>query len=541
MAPPKPAELETNVLYRDDNLNRLRLLPDESVDLVYLDPPFFSNRSYEVIWGDEAEVRSFEDRWKGGINVYIAWMEDRIIELHRVLKETGSLYLHCDWHASHYLKVMLDGVFGASNFANEIVWRRTGAHNKSGRFGPVHDTILFYRKSREATWTNPRRPYMRGHVEQYFVQDEKGWRTNYYGNVLTGSGRRGGDSGKPWRGINPSAKGRHWAIPAALLEEVGEDMSELSQHQKLDRLYELGYVTIEPGAAWPSYEHYVTPVDGTSVPDIWAFQPYTGGTVFGTEAGIDEDVRWLSPRDQERLGYPTQKPEGLLTRIVAASSQPGQVVLDPFCGCGTTLAVAERLKRRWIGIDISVTAMGIIERRILKERGNPVRVVGMPATEAELAGLKPFEFQNWVIQSLQGQHSTRKSGDMGIDGYTFFSRDPIQVKRSTAVGRPVVDSFETAIEREGKDRGCIVAFSFTRGAHDEVVRVRRAKGMHIQLITVRDILIARGELRVPQLDEILPKPKSTSFLDLPLPPSRKKSQRPTLARLIKSDREPSLV
>jgi len=173
-------------------------LPDKSVDLIYLDPPFFSNRNYEVIWGDEAEVRSFEDRWDGGIQHYINWMNDRMVELHRILKDTGSLYLHCDWHASHYLKVMLDGIFGPANFANEIVWRRTGAHNKSGRYGPIHDTILFYKKGPNATWTNPRRPYMRGHVEDYFVEVEDGWRTNYYGNVLTGSGRRGGESGTQW-------------------------------------------------------------------------------------------------------------------------------------------------------------------------------------------------------------------------------------------------------------------------------------------------------------------------------------------------------
>ncbi|HEX5309799.1 MAG TPA: DNA methyltransferase [Solirubrobacteraceae bacterium] len=533
-----PKKIETGVLYRDDNLSRLRLLPDKSVDLIYLDPPFFSNRNYEVIWGDEAEVRSFEDRWDGGIQHYINWMNDRMIELHRVLKDTGSLYLHCDWHASHYLKVMLDGIFGSANFVNEIVWRRTGAHNKSGRYGPIHDTILFYKKGPNATWTNPRRPYMRGHVEDYFVEAEDGWRTNYYGNVLTGSGRRGGESGAPWRGIDPSAKGRHWAIPRALLEEIGEDADNLTQHQKLDLLYERGYITIDPGATWPMYEHYITPTDGTSIPDIWGFQPYTSGTVFGTDAGIDEDVRWLSPRDQERLGYPTQKPEGLLTRIINASSAPGQVVLDPFCGCGTTLAVAERLKRRWVGIDISVTAMGIIERRILKERQEKPVVIGMPTTEKELSELRPFEFQNWVIQSLQGHHATRRTGDMGIDGYTFFNRDPIQVKRSEHVGRPVLDAFQTAIEREEKTRGCVVAFSFTRGAHEEAARARAKKGIVIELLTVREILRARSDLRMPDIDELFPKrSNATSFLDLPLPAARKKSQRPSASRLIKSARE----
>ncbi len=531
-------DINTSVVYCDDNLERLRALPSESVDLVYLDPPFFSNRNYEVIWGDEAEVRSFEDRWEGGIQVYINWMQERMEELHRVLKDTGSLYLHCDWHAAHYLKVMLDRIFDSSNFINEIIWRRTGAHNKRGRYGPIHDTILFYRKGPEATWTHPRRPYMRGHVEEYFVEDETGWRTNYYGNVLTGSGRRNGESGESWRGINPSDKGRHWAIPGALLEEVEEDFTGLSQHQKLDRLYELGYITIEPGAAWPMYEHYITPEDGTSVPDIWAFQPYTRGSVFGRETGIDEDVRWLSPRDQERLGYPTQKPEGLLSRIIEASSLPGQVVLDPFCGCGTTLTVADRLKRRWIGIDISVTAVGIIERRLLKDGSEKPQVVGMPTTEQELAALKPFEFENWVIQSLQGHHAKRRTGDMGIDGYTFFNRDPIQVKRSERIGRPVLDAFETAIEREGKTRGCIVAFSFTRGAREEAARVRAQKGVSIELLTVKEILRARGEMRIPDIDEIFGQmvPEDITFLGLPLPTARKKSQRPTASRLVKSAR-----
>ena len=187
--------LETGVLYCEDNLRQLAQFPAECVDLIYLDPPFFSNRSYEVIWGDEAEVRSFEDRWAGGVQVYIDWMRDRARALHRVLRNTGSLYLHCDPHASHYLKVMLDEIFGAQNFRNEIVWRRTGAHGKTRRFSPIHDTILFYTKSNDYVWNPVMRPYMRGHVRDNFVEDNNGWCTNYYGNVLTGSGKRGGLSG----------------------------------------------------------------------------------------------------------------------------------------------------------------------------------------------------------------------------------------------------------------------------------------------------------------------------------------------------------
>ncbi|MGW7075973.1 DNA methyltransferase [Streptomyces sp. NPDC054866] len=527
----KTVPADTGVLYCEDNLRQLTQIPDESIDLIYLDPPFFSNRNYEVIWGDEAEVRSFEDRWDGGMQVYITWMRDRVRALHRVLRPTGSLYLHCDPHASHYLKVMADELFGEGNFRNEIIWRRTGAHGKSRRFAPIHDVILFYTKSGDYVWNRPKRPYMLGHVKEYFAKDAQGWRTNYYGNVLTGSGRRGGLSGQPWRGIDPTAKGRHWAIPRALLDEIDEDLSQLNQHEKLDRLYELGLIRIEPGAAWPIYQHYITPEDGTPAPDIWAYQPYSEGTVFGTQDGIDADVRWLSTRDRERLGYPTQKPEDLLRRIIAASSNPGQVVLDPFCGCGTTVSVAEQLNREWIGIDISPTAVNIMANRLRKvSRGQCApKIIGLPITEEDLKKLKPFEFQNWVIQKLWGTHAPRKSGDMGIDGYSFMVNDPIQVKQSERVGRNVVDNFETAMDRAGKDRGYIVAFSFTKGAKEEVARVRWHRRLDIQLVTVRELLEPDTERWSPFT------PQVASVTELPLPQSRPRSARPTAAELIRSD------
>ena len=496
-----PTPIQPGVLYCDDNLKRLPRLPGDSVDLDYLDPPFFSNRFYEVVWGDEAEVRSFEDRWAGGMQHYIGWMEERLAELHRVLKPTGSLYLHCDPHASHYLKVMVDGLFGMANFRNEIVWRRTGTHGKVRRFGPIHDVILFYSKSDTYTWNRPKKRYMRGHVESYFVEDENGWRTNYYGNVLTGSGIRGGESGKPWRGVDPTAKGRHWAIPGDLLDEIDEDVSALGQHERLDLLYELGYIKIIEGQAWPVYEHYVQPEDGTPAPDVWAYQPYTEGTVFGTEDGIDADVRWLSPRDVERLGYPTQKPEALLERIISASSHPGDVVLDPFCGCGTTVAAAERLQRQWIGIDISATAMEIMRRRLWNQSRCVPSIVNMPDTIEELKQLKPFEFQNWIVNAVNGYQAARRVHDMGIDGYWWFTRDPVQVKQSERVGRETIDKFETAIRRSGHNTGYVIAFNFTRGAAEEVARVHRAEGLNIVLIKVAEVLLRarRGGPRVEGL------------------------------------------
>ena len=313
-----------NALYYGDNLRVLQeYIPDESVDLVYLDPPFNSNASYNVLFkertGEEspAQIRAFTDTWqwtqetegayedeiirnphvpspvkdmitafrqfvgRNAMMAYLVMMAPRLVELHRVLKATGSLYLHCDPTASHYLKLLLDAVFGKENFRNEIIWRRTGTHNKVQRFAPIHDTLLFYSKTANYRWNNIKRPYMKGHVNDYFVEDDVGWRTNYYGNVLTGSGTRNGESGKPWRGFDPTAKGRHWAIPRRIVAEINEDLSGLTQHQKLDRLLELEYIKIRQDQAWPVYEHYVTPEDGQPAPDIWAYQPYTDGLVFG--------------------------------------------------------------------------------------------------------------------------------------------------------------------------------------------------------------------------------------------------------------------
>jgi DNA modification methylase len=459
-------------------------------------------------------------------------MRHRALELYRLLKATGSLYLHCDPHASHYLKVMLDEIFGTANFRTEIIWRRTGAHGKARRFSPIHDTILYYVKTDAAPWNTVKRPYMRRHVEQYFVEDDEGLRTNYYGNVLTGSGRRGGESGLPWRGYGPTAKDRHWAIPGALVEDSGEDMTGLGQHQKLDRLADLGYITFEPGAAWPQYQHYVAPEDGTPAPDLWAYQPYTEGTVIGTEDGVDADVRWLSTRDRERLGYPTQKPEALLERIIRASSNPEGVVLDPFCGCGTTVAVAEKLGRKWIGIDISPTAVNLMYRRVMKQTNGRVKpdTEGLPTSEDGLRALKPFEFQNWVIQRFYGTASPRKSGDMGIDGFSFMVHDPIQVKQSDRVGRNVVDNFETAMKRNGSAKGYIVAFSFTKGAREEVARARWSDKLEIHLVKVTDLL----EPQQPATGPIWPQPATVA--EIPRTPPRLPKNNPTAGDLVASER-----
>lgn len=382
--------LETGVIYCGDNLKRLSEFPTDSVDLIYLDPPFFSNRQYEVIWGDEAELRSFEDRWSGGIEVYIDWMRERMFEVRRVLKETGSVYLHCDWHASHYLKVMMDEVFGADAFRNEVIWAYRGGGVSKRWWARKHDVLLFYTKGK--TWTfNPQyTPYSESTMEV--------------------------------------AKG-------------GKRVNKTS-------------IDLERGG---------------HMPDWWT------------------DINALQTWSPERLGYPTQKPVALLERIIKTSSNPGDVVLDPFCGCGTTLHAAQNLGREWIGIDISPTACGVMQRQLARI-GQTVKIIGLPVTVDDLRALKPFEFQNWVIGRINGTHSPRKSGDMGIDGHTFFTHDPVQVKQSEGIGRNVVDNFETAINRDRRKKGYIVALSFGRGAKEEVARAKAHEGLDIELIEVQALL-----------------------------------------------------
>jgi DNA modification methylase len=433
--------MDTGVLYCDDNLERLASFPSDSVDLVYLDPPFFSNKNYEVIWGDEAEVRSFEDRWEGGIQHYIGWMKPRISELLRVLKPTGTLYLHCDPHANHHLRVMLDDVFGSKRFLNEIIWHyQTSGGAPKKTLIRNHDTIFRYGKgqAKDVKWDAPR---------------------------------------EPW----PEATLKKW------------------QRDEDGRIYHIHNDT--------GKRYYIDP-RGKLMDDVW-------------------DIT-LAARSRERLGWPTQKPEALLERIITASTDVGDVVLDPFCGCGTTVAVAERIGRKWIGIDISPTAIEVMRRRFWTQTKEWPAVVNTPNTEDALRQLKPFEFQNWIVNAINGKHSTKKTGDMGVDGYWWFTNEPIQVKQSESIGRPVIDNFVAALLREEADSGYVIAFSFTRGAREEVARLK-AKGLTIRLLSVKEVLIAVRRDGAPK--NFGPQPDAGV---VPLPAMRKAGELPTAGQLIAS-------
>lgn len=558
-------------LYFGDNAVVMKKHVDAgTIDLVYLDPPFNSAADYNLLFKedglspDEAQMHAFKDTWiwdtsaaeayhdiqdldndrlvelinalktafgQTPMMAYLVQMAVRLAMIHKKLKVTGSLYLHCDPKASHYLKMILDTIFGPTMFRSEIIWRRTGAHNKAQRWAPVHDIILFYTKSDSYTWNKPKQPYMTGHVQEHFKPDGNGgWRTNYYGNVLTGSGIRTGLSGKPWKGIDPTPKGRHWAIPGEIWREVGVDPEGMDQHEKLDLLFSMGFIKIESGAAWPIYEMAVRPGQGPAMSDIWAFQPYTNGTVFGSKAGIDEDVRWLGTRDQERLGYPTQKPLGLLKRIIATSSNKGDVVMDPFCGCGTTIEAAETLGRQWTGIDISPFAIQLIRRRRIEGAfpylklnidyqidGFPTSMTGAKA----LAAQDKKSFEVWAVSVIDGLPNSKKGADGGIDGKLKFKPDGVIAKHaiiSVKGGILKADDIRSLIAVADREKTSSLGFGVLVCLNPPTAKMRAdatgagvielsgAKYQKVQFLTVEEILAGKKpRLPFPELPDIFKK------------------------------------
>ena len=397
-------EFKPNTIYCGDNIMVMEQFPDECVDLVYIDPPFFSNKTYAVIWKDGSEMRSFEDRWKGGIDVYIEWMRTRIEHLHRMLKPTGSFYLHCDYHAGHYLKVMCDGIFGYNNFRNEISWYYPNRWtNISSSFQRVHDIILFYTKTSENTFNILYKPLKKSSIKRYDKVDKDGRR---YGNHIKNGKRR---------------------------------------------------------------VIYLDESKGVAFGDVWK-------------------INLLGSTTKERLGYPTQKPEELLDRIIKASSNKGDIVFDAFCGCGTTLAVAVKLDRQFVGIDVSPTACRLVAKRILYKSAE---IKGMPHTMAELHKLPPFEFQNWICRKMGGKSNPKKTVDGGIDGWIPISEYggnvPIEIKQHN-IGRPDVDKFITVLRRHKKKAGYMVGFHVTKGAYEAGAEAKTADGLNIIFKTVEELL-----------------------------------------------------
>lgn len=481
----KPSRLvDTRVVYCGDNLEQLKRLPDGCIDLVYIDPPFNSNQDYEVFWGETKERRSFRDR-HASTQAYIDYMRPRCVELARVLKKTGSFYYHCDWHASHYVKVMLDQLFGENLFRSEIIWKRTSAHaNVVKSFAAVKDSIFYYSKADEFTWHPQYVSYDEEYINTFFDQvDERGRR--YARRDLTASMQRA-SSGQlyEWKGIRPPAS-RCWAM-------AKEKMDELDARNKIHWPKKVG--------GMPRLKLYPEDLPGVPLSDVWI------------------DIPPLHNLAGERLGYPTQKPLALLERIIKASSNPNDIVMDAFCGCGTALVAAENLGRQWIGIDISPTACRVMAKRLrdvchiredekLWRNGRGFVVRDLPWTEEKLRAIPPFEFENWAVIALGGMPNKAKVGDMGIDGRIYlaaampekkgeaagelgFMDDwyPVQVKQKDRVGRQDIDAFEAAMMRAKRKKGFFVAFDYTKDALAECQAFFVREHRIITPLTVKEIL-----------------------------------------------------
>jgi len=489
------ALVDTRVIYCGDNLEQLKKLPDACVDLVYIDPPFNSNRNYEVFWGETKEKRSFEDRHES-TRAYVDFMRPRCIELARVLKKTGSFYYHCDWHASHYVKVMLDSIFGESNFRNEIVWKRASAHSDATlQFPVITESIFFYQGSASAHFTPQFTAHDPDYVKTFYRHDDNDGRGIYQlDNMAAPAG--GGmsairkDTGKPngwymWKGFEPPEKG--WRYSPETMAKLDAEGRVWYPSDKSKR---------------PRLKRYLSEQKGQIVPNLW------------------DDIMALGAAATEALGYPTQKPLALLERIIKASSNENDVVLDAFCGCGTALVAAQLLKRQWIGIDVSPTACRVMAKRLKDKnvcglpesetlwgisRGFIVR--DLPWSEEKLRAIPPFEFENWAVIALGGRKNKAQVGDMGIDGRIFpvsaldnrrkVALDELalderfyamQVKQKDKVGRPDIDAFETAMRRAKCDKGFFVSFDYSSDALREVERFFKEEHLVIVPLTVHDIL-----------------------------------------------------
>jgi site-specific DNA-methyltransferase (adenine-specific) len=474
-----------NTLYYGDNLDILRrYIPDESVDLIYLDPPFNSNRNYNVLFKDEsgrqsdAQIMAFEDTWHWGqtaertyqdlvtdapervsatigalrtivgtnqVMAYLVMMAARLVELHRVLKPTGSIYLHCDSTASHYLKIIMDAIFQPENFRNEIVWKRTSARSDSHKWNHIHDIILFYSKSKTFTWNTQFTSYDEGYTEKFYRFVEEGTGRRYASDNLTAAGTRNGSSGDDWRGISVRRKGIHWKYTIEKLEELDKE----------GRI-----IWPKKAGGVPRYKRYLDEMPGLAIQSIVL------------------DIEPLSAASKEKMNYPTQKPVALLERIVSASSNPGDVVLDPFAGCGTAVAAAQKLGRKWIGIDITHLSVAMLKYRLKDmfalEAGKDYRVVGEPedaGAARQLATEDRYQFQWWALSLVrakplggaEGERGGKKGSDKGIDGVVNFIDDNtgrpkralVQVKSGKVKSGDIRDLVGT-VEREKAALGVFI-------------------------------------------------------------------------------------
>ena len=457
-----------NALYFGDNLHILRrYIADESVDLIYLDPPFNSNATYNVLFrersGEEsaAQITAFDDTWRWSMEseaayqdvvtdgpdklgklliamreflgqndmmAYLTMMAQRMVELHRVLKPSGSIYLHCDPTASHYLKLMMDAVFDAGNFRSEIIWRRINAKGLAFKgFPRNNDVLLYYAKNTRFTWNRSFRPYDPEYVEKFYRHIDPETKRRYRLSDLSNPNRNRPNLTYEWNG--------HMRVWRWTKERMQEAHDKGLLHYTSNGL--------------ANQKRYLDEMNGIPVDSIW------------------EDIPPIQAQSKERLGYPTQKPEALLERIISASSDEGDVVLDPFCGCGTAVAVAERLNRRWLGIDVTHLAISLMKSRLHDTFGDelrPYEVIGDPKDLASAQALAVdsrndgrYQFEWWALGLVDARpaRDRKKGADAGVDGYiNFFDDNSAKPKRiivqvkSGNVQRNQIATLKSDMERE---------------------------------------------------------------------------------------------
>lgn len=543
--------MSENVLYYGDNLDVLRLhVKDESVDLVYLDPPFKSDQNYNVLFAAKdghqaaAQIQAFEDSWhwdegaarqyeetveRGGkvsevlqafrlflgtndMLAYLTMMAPRLVELHRVLNSSGSLYLHCDPTASHYLKLLLDAIFGPQSFRNEIPWKRSSAHSDtrqgSRHFGRVSDTILFYAKGDSNTWNEQYAPYDPDYVAENYKRRDPDGRLYRISDLSGPGGEAKGNPRYEFLGVT-----RYWRY----------------SKEKMQKLYEQGRIVQTRSGAVPQYKRYLDEMPGVPIQNMWV------------------DIPVINNRSREALGYPTQKPVALLERIIATSSNEGDVVLDPFCGCGTALEAAQKLGRSWIGIDITHLAIALIKHRLETAFGAGVsyRVIGEPTTVEDaqaLAESDPYQFQWWALGLVGARGAEKKGADKGIDGRLYFhdggdkTRQIILSVKAGHVTVSQVRDLEGVLQHQKADIGVLLSFEQpTRPMREEAASAgfySSPWGKHprIQLLTVADLLSGKGidyprtagtNITLKAAPRVAEKAAEHFELDLTAPPLRK--------------------
>ena len=393
--------MKLNQIYHGDNLHFMKDMPSEFIDLIYIDPPFgtqslWSSKAWK---GQKVQEMSFYDSWGGGIHGYLNFITERLTEMHRLLKPTGSIFVHLDWRVAHYVKIEMDKIFGVdnpasrnTNFINEIVWCYSGGGASKKWFSKKHDTILFYAKDKNKYKFNV----------QKIPRTEKSLK----------------------RLDNPNG-------------------ARVNKNTMKD---------------W----------DKRSCLDWW------------------EDIQVINPMGKERIGYPTQKPRSLLERIIKSTTNQNDIVVDFFCGCGTTIDAAQSLDRQWLGFDASETACEVMCKRMMDRHSLVVGLERKPVTYEQFMELEPFDFEKETVRHIGGVANTKQVSDGGVDGRLAFDGTPIQVKKSKRIGRNVLDNFHKHMSSHG--RGIVIALSFGKGAKQEANRLRREENVDIQLLTLKNVV-----------------------------------------------------